>query len=144
MMEHLYIIFVVFILSILNTQNGKIITSEIFGWATFSAPMSTHMEAELKFFSLASTIFHGAILFSCQIYTADYLQTFNIMATLGFIFNAITILISVIAKVRAQLKYRKLNENVRSSSKGSVVLDSLNQEDLNEQTVTKANEVDVN
>jgi len=76
----------------------EFLTSEIFGFSMFSAPMSREIDVQLKFFGLASTVFQGGVVLFCQVYTANYLQTFETMASLGFIFNAMAILINVVSK----------------------------------------------
>jgi len=98
MVDHFCFVYLVIGISTLNSQIGRILTSNIFGLSMFSGPRHEQMEAELKFFSLASTIFHEAIALGCQIYTTYYLDTFFTVASLGFIYNGIRIIMDIIKK----------------------------------------------
>jgi len=142
LVDHFYIVIFVMFLSILNTQNGKILSSEIFGLAMFSAPVSDDMNAQLKFFSLTSTIFHAGVVLFCQIYTTYYLNTFQTMATIGFIFNGITFFVNIVSK--SVSKYRKSVINkMRSSTQASMELSERSQE-RSEPPLKAENEIDVN
>jgi len=112
--------FVIF-LSFINTQNGRLLTSEIFGLAVFSAPMSQRIETELKFFSLSTTIFSSAIVLFCQIYSSIKLETVLMIGNVGLIFNGILVIMNLFTKFLVRYQYRGSTQFPKSSSSSKEV-----------------------
>jgi len=112
---HYFVVIIVMFFSMLNTQNGTVLTSEIFGLSMFSAPMSKEIKIKLKSFSMISIVFYSGTILFCQVYTSYYLQTIETMASLGFIFTAICILFHTVKRSFYIYKKAKISKKMQSS-----------------------------
>jgi len=107
MQDHLMAVSLVLLVSVLNTQNAQLLSSEIFGLPMFSGPLSEELEVKLKFYSLISIIIHDGLLLFCEIYTTAFLQAFFTTASLGFIFKILSLIVAITLRSIAQVKYRQ-------------------------------------
>jgi len=109
---HLNIVYLIHLLSILNTQNGHLWTSELLGLESFSAPMSEEMQVQLKFYSLISIILGDGIVLSSQIYVSIYLNTFFTPSSLAFIFTGLNIIAAIIVRSLAHVKQSQAKKSI--------------------------------
>jgi len=97
----------VHVLSILNTINSRLWTSEIFGLEMFTAPISDDTMMDLKFFSLISLILNDCMILVSQVYTFVFLNTFYTPSSLAFIATVCNILVTLLLQILAKVKHHR-------------------------------------
>jgi len=92
----------------MNVNHWKILKSGMFNLDMFSAPIteSDEMKFEFYLYGLLPVFTYNGLMLSCQIITSIDLGTFMTLASVGFIFNLLSMAWTLFRKCRRLYKLR--------------------------------------